>query len=200
MRRRAAAREATRERIMAAALDAYRDHGVGGTTMLEVARRADVSPGTVGNHFATPDDLARAVVGRLVDEQGVPDAAILAGAGSAAERIDLFVAALFDVYARGAAWYELFRGELGRIPALIEGEARFWSLVQPLYAAAFGPLLDEPRARGAILGLTSPGTLSALTGAGCTVPDAARLVALALRAWAAAVAVDGGAASDHAGD
>jgi AcrR family transcriptional regulator len=51
--KRTASVEATRARIIDAAIDAYAELNVSGTSMHEVARRANVAPGTVLYHFAT---------------------------------------------------------------------------------------------------------------------------------------------------
>jgi AcrR family transcriptional regulator len=191
MRQRAATQDATRERIVAAALDAYGEHGVRGTSMLEVARRAGVAHGTVTNHFATPDALTRAVIAGLIEEIEIPAVSVLDGAAGLDDRIDRFVTALFACYERGTAWYDLFRNELGQVPALVDGEAQFWALIGPLYPAAFGGLLDDERFRAAVFGLTSPGSLSSLTEAGSTLDDATRLVVLALQGWARVVEAAG---------
>jgi AcrR family transcriptional regulator len=52
----------TRERILDAAMKEFSKQGVQATTMMEVARQADVSPRTVSNHFATHEELIEAVV------------------------------------------------------------------------------------------------------------------------------------------
>jgi AcrR family transcriptional regulator len=53
MGRRTQAVTATRQRILDAALALYQEQGIAAATMQDVARRADVAPGTVANHFRT---------------------------------------------------------------------------------------------------------------------------------------------------
>jgi len=60
--KRKASVEATRTRIIDAAIDAYAEFNVSGTSMQEVARRANVAPGTVFYHFATAEELAETAV------------------------------------------------------------------------------------------------------------------------------------------
>ena len=45
----------TRERILDAALESYRERGIGSTSLQAVARRAHVSAATVLNHFGSAD-------------------------------------------------------------------------------------------------------------------------------------------------
>ena len=60
MELRAAAAEATRERILSAAADAFLEHWYDDVTIASVAKRAGVSGQTVLNHFGGKDQLATA--------------------------------------------------------------------------------------------------------------------------------------------
>ena len=77
--RRAEQMARTRDRILAAAIEAYRDNGIRGTSMQEVARRADVAPGTVLNHFPTPAALTEAALARITESLDPPSPAVLSG-------------------------------------------------------------------------------------------------------------------------
>src|SRR3989440_2862666 len=57
-RRRADQKEATRARIVAAALALFRSRGFDATTTKAIARRAGVAEGTVFNYFPTKEDIA----------------------------------------------------------------------------------------------------------------------------------------------
>ncbi|WP_406817271.1 TetR/AcrR family transcriptional regulator [Mycobacterium sp. M23085] len=50
-----------RERILTAAFDLFLDHGVAATTIEEICERADVANRTFFNHFATRQDMIRAL-------------------------------------------------------------------------------------------------------------------------------------------
>lgn len=177
MERRALAVAETRERILDAATAAYRERGIRATSMQEVARRADVAPGTVRNQFATPEALAGAVLERIMRDLEVPDERVFTGARGRRERIGRLVAALFAFYDRSTTWFLPFRPERDSVPALRAGEARFWSDVEALYASALGPLLDDALFRGIAVGLTSPATLGALRDAGLSTGQAIEVVA-----------------------
>jgi hypothetical protein len=87
---------------------------------------------------------------------------------------------MFTFYDRSTPWFELFRGELGTVPVLREGERRFWRRIQDVYARTVGSVLKDARLRGAVFGLTSPATLGALRQAGLTVEQASVLIGDAL--------------------
>ena len=62
------------------------------------------------------------------------------------------------------------------VPALREGERRFWDAIGRLYGRTLGPALKDQRVRGAAFGLTSPATLGALRGAGLSLEQASDLI------------------------
>jgi AcrR family transcriptional regulator len=68
MELRAAAAEATHERILAAAADAFLERWYDDVTLAEVAKRAGVSGQTVINHFGGKEQLATAAHERLSEQ------------------------------------------------------------------------------------------------------------------------------------
>jgi AcrR family transcriptional regulator len=58
--------EATRERILEAALDLFGDRGLTGTTVREIAQRAHVNVAAISYHFGGKDQLYRAVAEMVV--------------------------------------------------------------------------------------------------------------------------------------
>jgi AcrR family transcriptional regulator len=59
--------EATKRRILTAALDLFETKGFAATTTKQIARRAGIAEGTVFNYFQTKDDLALYFFEREVD-------------------------------------------------------------------------------------------------------------------------------------
>jgi AcrR family transcriptional regulator len=169
--------EQTRDRILDAALDLYSVQGVGATSIRQVAGRAEVSPGTVLNHFTDADALATAVVDRIMATIDIPSPAIFSGARTRTERVDRLVGELFTFYARTEHWFHLFGEELESVPALRQGEQRFWAAMGVLFAQALGPAIADREMAGAAFGLTNPGTFSALVTSGLTVDEASGVVA-----------------------
>ena len=62
--KRAGPKADTRARILAAAVEIYRDRGMAAASNLAIAHAADVSPATVRNHFPDSAGLVAAGPGR----------------------------------------------------------------------------------------------------------------------------------------
>lgn len=169
--------EHTRARILDAALACYRESGVGSTSLLAIARRAEVSPATILNHFGSAGALAVAVIDGLAASLQVPDDSVWPPEESQPRRIQRLVDEMFEFYERSRPWFDIFRADLGVDSALREGEERFWQQIGALYGRVFGKALADDRSRGATFGLTSPATFVALRDAGMSVGSAAELVA-----------------------
>lgn len=176
MTRRAELVAKTRGRIIAAALELYRERGIAVTSIQEVARRADVSPATVLNQFGTADRLAKTVVTQITGDLHIPDDRAWTDVRSRAARIRRLVAELFAFYERSTPWFELFRGQMDSVPALRSGQNRFWKDIGAVFERIFGAALRHDHTRAAIFGLTNPATLGALRSAGMSVDDAAELI------------------------
>ena len=173
---RAASAARTRERILHAALDSYRERGITATSLQGVARRADVSAATVLNHFGSADELARVVVSRLTESVRIPDDRAWPERGRP-QRVRRLVLEMFAFYDRTQPWFDIFRAEMDDHEALRQGQADYWQAIGDLYARVFGAALGDERVRGAALGLTHPSTLLALRTAGLTLDEATELVA-----------------------
>ena len=110
MDKRKAAVEETRQRILEATLALHSEKGILGTSWQDIARRADVSVGTVYKHFPSLDELVPAcgelmyAITRPPSLEDAPE--IFAGASSPRERLECLIAELFDFYERGAAYIE----------------------------------------------------------------------------------------------
>jgi AcrR family transcriptional regulator len=89
MELRAAAAEATRERILEAAAEAFLEHWYDDITLAEVAKRAGVSGQTVLNHFGGKEQLA-AAAHRRIGEQ-ITSLRYTPEAGDAAALVDALV-------------------------------------------------------------------------------------------------------------
>ena len=165
----------TRERILAAALELFSKQGAQATTMKEVARRADVSPTTVSNHFATQDSLIEAVIARVAADVQVPDNTIFAGTRSLAGRLRVLSSSIYAFFERTMSWYELLGAELVEVPALARAEAAFRDSIRQLYAQALAGNDDDLLAK-MTAGLLHPATFGALKAAGMSVDEAATVV------------------------
>ncbi len=98
--KRQASVDQTRRRILLAAVTEYSRNGIDETTMVAVAKRADVASGTVLYHYPEPELLAEAVVDMWIEEADLPEPAIVTGDLSIQERSDLLADTLLDMYDR----------------------------------------------------------------------------------------------------
>lgn len=160
---RSAQREATRERIVGAALAAFAEKGFHGASTREIAERADTNQGLITYHFRSKDALWRAAVAQIferLEKQLTQRAAALAH-GDARER----ARAVIREYVRFAAAHpELFRimVDVGNHP-----DARMRWLVDTYVK----PRFERMRRNGAAGALGLPDSLAphafyALAGAG----------------------------------
>ncbi len=126
MDRRKAAVEETRRRILEATLALHSEKCIFGTSWQDIARRADVSVGTVYKHFPSLDELVPAcgeLMYAITRPPSLEDAPrIFAGANSFEERLGRLVSELFDFYERGAAYIETDFQER-QLPVVREWEA-----------------------------------------------------------------------------
>lgn len=154
---------ATRRRILDAALETYRDTGIDGTSLTAIAKRADVSRGTILNHFGSADGLLGEALDHLLERLEVPDERILDGVVGSEARIRAFVEAMIAFQERSTPWWTTFRTEMDR-PALREREATYWAAFERLLVSALGPdLAADPRAGAVVMALGHPATVGTFT-------------------------------------
>jgi AcrR family transcriptional regulator len=170
--RRAEQQADTRRRILAAALDLYRDGGYAAATTRAVADAADVALATVRNHFRTPLDLAVAAGEQVLEDLRPPNASILDGLATISERIERLTGELVAFFDRSEHWWwmlqrnpELSEAWTGAARAYEEGFAR-------LLQATLGPLADDPVAMAVTANAVGPPLHYALRGAGVSSADA----------------------------
>ncbi len=63
-------KEATRKKIIAAAIDLFKEQGFDQTTVEQIAEKADVALGTIYNHFPAKEAIICEHVQRMISEQG----------------------------------------------------------------------------------------------------------------------------------
>lgn len=117
---RARSEEATRRRIVEAAVDLHGSVGPARTTVAEIARRAGVSRLTVYNHF--PDDAALlgACSGHWIERHPPPDAGAWAAIGDPRRRLRVALEELYAWYAANEAMLANSARDAQLLPALAE--------------------------------------------------------------------------------
>jgi AcrR family transcriptional regulator len=177
--KRAASAAETKRRIRDAALALYREQGIRTTTIAAVAKRSDVSRGTVLNHFANADGLLNAVLDDIVDRLGYPDYGVLAEVADEAERIRRYVEEMFRFFVRSEDDWPAFYRELDH-PILKAREAAYYEIAGRLYQAAFGDLASDRLVQAAVRAFVTYAPLYELRAAGLTVDESIGLVAQSL--------------------
>jgi AcrR family transcriptional regulator len=142
MDKRKAAVEETRRRILEATLALHSQNGILGTSWQDIAKRADVSVGTVYKHFPSLDELVPAcgeLMYAITQPPSLDDAPrIFAGVSSLEERLECLISELFDFYERGAPYIESdFRER--QLPMVQEWEAHMRATVAGLTREALLP-------------------------------------------------------------
>ena len=183
--KRAVQQAETRRRIIDAALDLYQEQGISATTMQDVARRADVAPGTVANHFGSADALAtEATVGILTDLR-MPTVELFTGVDDPAARIGLLVREMGAFFRRSETWYWVSRREPPGVHAWAEAEARFYGDTRALVRAALGPLAGDAEAVAVVTAILTTWVLGAIEATGLSAGTAEDLVSDLLATWLA---------------
>jgi AcrR family transcriptional regulator len=122
MRKRAEARDETRERIVRATMQVHDEKGVAPATFAEIAERAGVGQATVSRHFPTLGDLVQACGAHVWAEMQppVPDAAasVFEGAAKPEARLTRLVEELNAFYERGAHRLALAARDRELVPEL----------------------------------------------------------------------------------
>lgn len=181
--KRAKAMAETRARIVEAAMALYRERPVETVSMQEVARRADVAPGTVLNHFDAPADLTAAVVEELQRTLRVPRSEILEGVEGAGSRLRVLARELAAFFERAEPWFHVHEREHKRVEAFERGAAEFDERVDGLIRDALGADADD-RAVLVVRAVLSPPVFRGLRVEGeMTAEAAADLMTEVVTSW-----------------
>jgi AcrR family transcriptional regulator len=164
--RRAAPKAETRARIVAAALEVFREQGYSGASNLAIAKAADVAPATVRNHFPEPEGLARAVFDALLADLRVPTPAVFDGATGLHDRVERLARELAAFYERSAPWWRLYEREPELITVWGGGVDAYYADVDGLIRAALGELAPDERSVAVLAAVVGPPTFFALKARG----------------------------------
>lgn len=183
--RRAIQQAHTRRRIIDAALALYQERGIAATTMLDVARRADVAPGTVANHFGSADALATEATMQILADLRMPTPELFDGVDGLPDRIRLLIGELSAFFERSTPWWRVSEREPAGVHAWADAEARYDAELDTLVRAALGPLSGDSDAVAMIVVIMGAWVIGSLQATGRTAEQAEGLVADLLIAWLA---------------
>lgn len=174
--KRQASVEATKRRIIDAATAAYQEHGIEDTSMQEVARRADVAPGTVLYHYPTPEALADEVVDDWVETMEPPLPDLIEADDPLDVRITKLVVELYGLYERTDHLYRVYQKSPSH-PALLRAAAWWDENVTAMLTRALGDRTDDEEAVKVVSVLTNPGFRGTLIMTGIDPDRAAEIAA-----------------------
>jgi AcrR family transcriptional regulator len=186
MSRRAAATEATRQRILDATRELHSEQGIGGTSWEDIAQRAGVGVGTVYRHFPSLDELVPACGEVSMQVVALPDPtaapALFEGVRAPAERIERLVAEAYAIYERGASDIAPMIREPDVHPAVREAAAYMETSLGALVDAALRPLRPRAEDRRVARAMIDFGTWKALRDQGLSARAAVGAAAQMLAA------------------
>lgn len=122
MKKRAEARDETRDRIVRATMALHDRQGVATTTFADIAEKAGVGPATVLRHFPTLGSLVMACGQHVAEEMRPPAPAraeqVFAGLSTTAARLERLVDEIDAFYERGAFRLIAAGNDRDRVPEL----------------------------------------------------------------------------------
>ena len=183
---RAAQVQATRDRIVDAAIELYADIGISAATMREIGARADVAPGTLRNHFPTRAHLDRAIVERLTSGVALPDLSIFDGARSIEERLGRVIRAGRLFMDQAARLYRLWLREQMLTAPWVEKGAEYGARWDELMRTALGPLADDDDAMAVLRAVIHPEFFDRVGGGTRSMEEVSALVTAVVVPWFAA--------------
>ncbi|MBI2776706.1 MAG: TetR/AcrR family transcriptional regulator [Chloroflexi bacterium] len=181
--KRTASVEATRKRIVEAAIELYTERGISATTMRQVQLRADIAPGTLRNHFRTREDLDRAMVERLTAEAPLPDLSIYDGAESVEERVERLTVATYRFLDQAGRIYRMWLREPMLTPVWTETGSRYGTRWAELWRAALGPLAEDDDAMTLLRAISEMTFFDSIRARRRSVEEVSSLVASVLVPW-----------------
>jgi AcrR family transcriptional regulator len=181
--RRAEEQAATRARIVAAALVLYRERGSRAATTPVIARAADVSSGTVRNHFPERADLDRAVADAILTDIDLPGVGIFEGLDSVIERVVRLAHELADFSVRSEVWWQVREADPDLAVTWAGHERRYEEHLGMLVAAALGQFARDPARVAVVRTIIGSPMYYALRGSGLSSDEAVEVELAIVVPW-----------------
>jgi len=154
--KRAELKDSTRGSIVDAAIALYTEQGISHTSMAQIAHRADVAPATVLNHFATREDLDRALVERAFAQMRAPDISIFDGLTTLAERVRALSRETGAFLDRSEPWYLMWRTDPMNSGVWAEAGASYGRRWELLFRWTLGGLAENAEAMAVLQATMDP--------------------------------------------
>jgi len=183
---RAAAMDATRARILDAAVALYSERGISATTMREIGERADVAPGTLRNHFASRELLDQEMVERLRAEAPLPPLDLIDSAAPFDERLRELFRAAGKFFQEAAPMYRMWLREPMLTGPWQAAGAAYGERWDDLMGRTLGPLARNSDALSVLRAVVHPTVFAQLGHGGRSTDEVAQLLASVISPWFAA--------------
>ena len=180
--RRAETAAETRQRLVEATFALHGERGIAGTSLRDIAERANVSVGTAYHHFPTYNDAIRACAAHVATLSPLPAPSIFDGTDDVEERVRIFARELCAFYER-SPWLEQIRAERGSYAPIEEDMTRIERAFEQLARVAAQCTPDEART---IAALADVAVWSSLRRAGMSPSRIPNRMAEVIAAWLAA--------------
>lgn len=175
--------EATRQRIVEAAIELSAELGISRVTRQAIALRADVAPGTLRNHFPTREKLERAMIERLTAEAPLPGLSIYDGALSLEERVLRLVRVTGTFLDQSARLYVMWQREPMVSGIWAEEGARYGARWDELMRVALGPLADDGDVMSIVRAVLEPTFFDRVRSGHRSTDEVSALIAAAITPW-----------------
>ena len=179
--KRQASVDQTRRRILTAAEVEYDKNGIDDTTMLAVARRADVASGTVLYHYPEPEALADNVVNMWIEEADLPEVPEVPDEPSLQKRAALLVNTVFEMYDEDHPAATIYLSN-PQHPAMRKLQGFWDERLDEVLSTTLGPHLKEPD-KPIITAIIGGQFLSSLARRGIQGNELGQTVSRLIAAW-----------------
>ena len=157
----------TRQAILDAAAECFAARGIRQTSMQEVARTANVSAGTVTNHFPRREELVEATLAHIGASLPFPSWEDLAGLADPRARLLGLVKPLYEYYGAGDRWVHILFTERDSVPPGRRGDAAL-ARIDELISLALGPAARDEKLVRAVQAVLHPSFRQSLLAKGAS--------------------------------
>lgn len=158
----------TRQAILDAAAECFAAKGIRQTSMQEVARTANVSAGTVTNHFPRREELVEATLAHIGASLPFPPWEDSASLADPRARLLGLVKPLYKYYQAGDRWVHILFTERDSVPAVgRQGDAAL-ARIDELISLALGPAARDEKLVRAVQAVLHPSFRRSLLAKGAS--------------------------------
>ena len=155
--KRAASVRETRQGILDAAAECFALKGIRQTSMQEVARTADVSAGTVANHFPRREELVEATLSHIGASLPFPQWEDLADLADPKAKVLGLLRLLHEYFRAGDRWLHIFFTERESTPSVARAVEARKAQIDELVSLALGPAGRDAKLAMAVSSVLHPG-------------------------------------------